>query len=97
METKTTTSKQFSLNMRDITRGLITAVIGAVQPILLEAFNTWQSGGTFEINWDSVLRTGVGAGVAYIILNFSSKSKVITVVGSDTTVKDTEKQIRKVI
>lgn len=95
MQTKVTTSKRLSLNLRDLSRGLITAVIGAVQPILLEAFNTWTSGGEFIVNWDTVLRMGAGAGVAYLILSFSSKSKVIAVVGDDTTVKEVENQVKR--
>lgn len=97
METKVVTSKQFTWNLRDFTRGFILAVIAAVIPIFEDVINSWVQGEPLVINWIIVKNTAIVAAVSYLILNFSSKSKVIAITGTGVDLKDTEKQITKVI
>ncbi len=97
METKVIESKQFELNWRDLGRGLITALIGAVMPLFESAYYLWFESGEFIIDWNNVWKSAVGAGIAYLILNFSSKGKIITIPQSNLDVTPTAKNIKRVV
>lgn len=97
METKVVTSKQFSLNVRDFLRGLLTAMFTAIVPTLNELALSLQNGGEFHFYWKQILGYAISGGIGYLILNFISKSKVIAVTSKESDLKDTEKQIKKVV
>ena len=70
----TVTSKQFTLNWRDITRGFITAIITA---FLTSVYQSIESGALPTL---AQLKTagliGLGAGVSYLLKNLLSPAKI---------------------
>lgn len=78
MQTNVITSKQFTLNLRDISRGFILAVISSVMPLLETAYNVWIQGQPFVMDWKYLGGVALKAGIAYLVLNFFNQSKVIT-------------------
>lgn len=62
-------SNIFSLNIRDVAKGVITAVLAGVLTFIYAAL---QSG--TAIDWQQVLTIAVTAGLSYIIKNFLSDS-----------------------
>lgn len=71
---KTILSKQFSLQWRDLLRGLIIAVVSAVLTALLQSLEA----GDVTVDWTSMYRVGALAGVSYVLKNFLEPAKVIT-------------------
>lgn len=59
-------SKQFSINWRDVSKGLIVA-IGT--PVLL-AVERVIDAGKMDFSWKALLMAGIGGGVTYLIKNF---------------------------
>jgi len=68
-----TTSKQFSLNLSDVSKGLIMAVIGAAISPIIESLNA----GTFAIDWKHVAAGAITAGLGYLMKNFFTPSQTI--------------------
>jgi hypothetical protein len=67
-------STMFTLNWKDIGKGLITAILAAVLAYVLQLLNA--PGFSFHmINWADIARIGFAAGVGYIIKNFLSDSQ----------------------
>lgn len=67
------TSNMFSLNVQDLAKGLIVAVIAAVVTTLANAMNV--PGFDFEtFNWSTLLSVAVSAGIGYLSKNFLSDS-----------------------
>lgn len=95
-EPKIVTSEKYSLSIRDLFRGLVVAVIGAVLPIAQELLTAWQSGEDIEMKWRTVVATAIQAGIAYLLLNYFSNSKVIAVTGK-THLKEAEQKIKEVV
>lgn len=93
METKVILSKQFTLNLRDFFRGLVMAVLAAVITIIYDS----ASAGSLDFDWKKIGTTAIIAACAYILKQFTDKNKIITVVGSDASVTDTERQIKRVV
>lgn len=62
----TTTSKQFSINLRDIGKGLLLAIVTPVLTVIIDTLNS----GTLTMNWKNILITALSAGLAYILKNF---------------------------
>lgn len=60
------TSKLFSLDWRDLLKGLIMAVAGSVVSVVSNSINT----GNFTITFASVWHGALVAGVAYLGKNF---------------------------
>jgi len=87
------TSKQGQWNLRDLSRGLIRAILGAILPIIYEAMNTVIAGGDFEINWNAVLAMAGVAAITYLGPNLTDSSKVIITTSS----KEEADQIKKEI
>lgn len=71
---KQVTSEQFSINWRDVSRGAIVAVVGAVLTSIQQALST---GGLDTINWPTVGTVAVTALVSYLLLQFGSATKTI--------------------
>ncbi len=74
-------SNQYSLNARDLIRGAIIAVIGAVLTSVQEAIT---KGGLDAINWRTVLTVAISALVSYLTLNFFNATKTITLYKKQT-------------
>ena len=96
METKVIESAKFSLNWRDLWRGLLIAVIAPLVPILYGLFDSWSQGLNPEFNWRVIVGTGIKAGLAYLALNFFSNSKVIAVTGK-TKLKSAANKIKNTL
>lgn len=66
-------SKQFSLQKRDIIRGLVIAVLTSAVTIVQETFQK----GELSLDWNLILTASLSGGVAYILKNFLEPTKVI--------------------
>lgn len=75
MERKTIVSKQFSLQFRDITRGLVIAIITPALFIIQQSLDK----GEFVFNWKSIAIASASGGVAYLLRNFFEPTKIVTV------------------
>lgn len=93
METKVILSKQFTLNLRDFVKGLFMAVLAAVITLIYDS----ASAGSLDFDWKKIGATAIATACAYFIKQFTDKNKIITVVGSDASVTDTERQIKRVV
>ncbi len=60
------TSKQFFLNHKDFFKGLIVSAGSAALTIIYNSIEA----GNFDINWSSVLKISLTAGIAYLMKNF---------------------------
>ena len=76
---KEVSSNQFAINIKDIAKGFIIAVLGAV----LTVVQTSLDAGSIDIDWSKTLVVGVTAGVAYLIKNFFEPAQVRTVVSNE--------------
>jgi hypothetical protein len=76
------TSKPFSLNYKDIVKGLVVAVIAAALGILQHGLTA--HGLDFQAyDWAGILNVVIGAAVAYLVKNFISDTNghVLTPLG----------------
>ena len=79
----TTTSKQFTINWRDIVKGLVTAFLTA----FVTSVYQWISNGSFPTadQFKTAGLIGLSAAMAYLIKNFFTPAEVVmTGVKSDT-------------
>lgn len=60
------TSKFLSLNIWDLIKGLIMAVLAAVLVIIKSTVE----GGSLDFNWASISQTAIVTAVAYLLKNF---------------------------
>lgn len=67
------TSKQFSLNLPDVWKGLIVAVVA---PALLTIYTSLQAG-SLSFNWKEIATTAGSAGLAYILKNFFTPAQTV--------------------
>lgn len=67
-----TTSSQFTLNLRDVIKGLIVSVITPIFTIMMQSINE----GSLTFNWKAIWMSSLGAGLAYILKNFLTPSQV---------------------
>jgi len=68
----TTTSKQFTLNISDVWKGLIMAVILPVLTIIMNSINQ----GSLTFNWTQIAIAAIGGLIGYLIKNFFTPSSV---------------------
>lgn len=68
-----TTSKQFTLNTRDILRGLLVAVLSPVFTILLTSLDK----GELTFNWKVIGAVALSAALSYVLKNFLSPGTVV--------------------
>ena len=90
-----TSSKQFTLNFRDILKGLIVAVILPVINVIYESIQA----GSFEFDWKRIGLLAAGGFIAYIIKNFLTPAEVVvTGVKNDTVdaIKDGVAEVKVV-
>jgi len=80
----TQTNSQFSINFRDLSRGLLVAAITAGLTALLSAL---QEGGIEKLDWKTIGVVSLTAGVSYLVKNFFTPSEVVATNASDATVK----------
>lgn len=69
-------SEQFTINWRDLGRGAIVAVIGAVLTAIQQALS---EGGLDTINWKTVGTVAVSALISYLMLNFFGATRTTRV------------------
>jgi large-conductance mechanosensitive channel len=67
-----TGSKQFSLNFRDIVKGLAMAVILPVVNVIYQSIEA----GSFEFDWKRIGLLAAGGFIAYIIKNFLTPAEI---------------------
>jgi len=82
-----TGSKQFTLNFRDIVKGLVVAVILPVLNVIYQSIEA----GSFEFDWKRIGLLAAGGLIAYLIKNFFTPAEItVTNVKNDTVdaVKD---------
>lgn len=59
-------SKLFSVNIKDILKGLVMAILTPAVFVLQQSVEA----GSFKIEWHSVLLASIAGGLGYIIKNF---------------------------
>lgn len=73
MATTTVTSKQFTLNLRDVFKGLLVAVLTPLVPIISQSLNN----GSLTFDWKAIGIAALGGFVAYIVKNFLTPSQIV--------------------
>ena len=68
------TSKLFSLNLRDLGKGLLVAVGGAV----IAAVETSLQAGSLTFNWRSIMGVAIAAGLSYLGKNFFTPAQTVS-------------------
>lgn len=68
-----TTSKQYTLNIRDVLRGLLVAVLTPVVTVILTSIDA----GQFVLDWQSIGGVALSAFLGYIFKNFLSPGVVV--------------------
>lgn len=74
------TSPLFTINLRDIAKGLIVAVAGAVITVIQSSVNA----GNLKFNWHAIGVTALSAGIGYLVKNFLTAEKLIKQVPPST-------------
>lgn len=72
---KTTTKKQFTLNVRDFAKGLMIAVIAAILPVIQATIEAE----SLQFDWTLIGTVAVSALLAYLVKNFTEKTKVVSI------------------
>lgn len=70
----TQTNSQFSINYRDLLRGLLIAVVTSTLTALLGVL---QTSGLDHLNWKEIGVIGLTSGVAYLVKNFFSPTEIV--------------------
>lgn len=73
MPTTTTTSTQFAVNLKDILKGLLVAVLTPVFTIVITSLQA----GSLVFNWTAIGITALIAGMSYILKNFLTPAQII--------------------
>lgn len=68
------TSSLFSLNFKDLAKGLLVATGGAV----IAAIESSLQAGSLSFNWRSIGGVALAAGLSYLGKNFFTPAKIIT-------------------
>ncbi len=72
----TQVNKQFTLNYRDVLRGLLIAVLTAVVTTIYEAID---QGGFDAIEWKEIGGIALAAGLSYLIKNVFTPTEIVVV------------------
>lgn len=83
MSTTTVTSSQFTLNIRDVLRGLLIAVLSPVFTVLLTSLNA----GALTFDWKAIGVVALSAALSYIAKNFFTPSQVVLADATKATVQ----------
>lgn len=73
-DTSTTTSKQFSLNFKDIAKAALVAVLTPVLVLVQQSIEA----GSLTFDWKHLSMAAIGGGVAYLMKNFFTPSQTVT-------------------
>ena len=76
------TSKKFTLQWRDVIRGVLMAAMTSALVIVQQSVES----GNLNFNWQSIAMAAIGGGVAYILKNWLIEPAK-TIVTSDTNLK----------
>ncbi len=68
------TSSLFTLDFKDLSKGLLVAIGGAV----IAAIETSLQAGSLTFNWKSIGGVGLAAGISYLGKNFFTSAQTIT-------------------
>ncbi len=68
-----TTSKQFSLNLSDLWKGLIMAVLVPAATIITQSLDA----GTLTFNWKAIVIAALSGFIGYIIKNFLTPPAIV--------------------
>ncbi len=79
-----TSSKQFTLNARDIVKGLIMAVILPVLNVIQQSIEA----GSFTLDWKRIGLLAAGGFIAYLIKNFLTPAEVVVTGVKNDTIDD---------
>ena len=69
------TSKQYSLNFKDIAKAALVAILTPVIPIVENSF----AAGTFTLDWHNIAVAAAGGFFAYLTKNFFTPSQTVIV------------------
>ncbi len=69
----TTTSKQFTINISDVLKGLLMSVLTPVITIIITSLNA----GELTFDWKKIAITALGAGLAYVVKNFFTPAEIV--------------------
>lgn len=67
------TSTQYTLNMRDVFKGLLVAILSPVFTILLTSLNA----GSLVFDWKAIGAVALAAGLSYVLKNFLSPATIV--------------------
>ena len=67
------TSSLFTLDFKDLTKGLLVAIGGAV----ITALQTSLESGSFAFNWRKIGGVALAAGLSYLAKNFFTPAKTV--------------------
>lgn len=67
------TSDKFSLDLKDLAKGLIVAAGGAAIVAIQNALQT----GTLNFNWKNIGLTALAAGLSYLAKNFFTPAQIV--------------------
>jgi hypothetical protein len=68
------TSSLFSLNFKDLGKGLLVAIGGAV----IAAVETSVQVGTLTFSWKAICGVALAAGLSYLVKNFFTPAQTVT-------------------
>lgn len=71
----TTTNQQFTISLKDVARGVLLAIVGAVLTFLQGVWAT----GQVVFDWEQIGSVALIAGVSYLIKNFFTPSEIVIV------------------
>lgn len=72
MATTTSTSQQFTLNISDLWKGLLMAILAPAVTILYDLITTGNA-----INWQHIGAAALAGGLGYLIKNFLTPSAIV--------------------
>lgn len=91
MATTTTTSGQFSLNMKDFLKGLLLAVLTPVVTVLIQTLQA----GSLTFDWKAIGITALSAFLAYMLKNFLAPPQIVINDPHETDVKAVNQGVAK--
>ncbi len=68
------TSSLFSLDLKDLAKGLLVAMTGAI----ITALQTSIQAGSFTLNWKTTGTVALTAGLSYLTKNFFTPAKIVS-------------------
>ena len=79
----TTTSKQFALQLNDIWKGLLVAVL---TPVITIIYTSLQAG-TLTFDWKAIGMTALAAALAYLVKNFLTPAQIVVTDAKPATIE----------